>query len=450
MGIGIALALMVLVVAFFYGSGAAFEELNCKEIDNLEEQGDVKAKQINKILESPSAFINTVLFVSTICVLLSGGIICFYMSQQLLPAAVIFTCVYLCFGIILPKKLAGRFAVSWSNAVISPILFCVMICRPFTWTFSMVVKVVLRICGIKDDRDEADVTEEEILSMVNEGHEQGVIEANEAEMINNVFEFWDKQAQDIMTHRNNISGVDGSMKFQDAIDFMLGESFSRFPVFDDNIDHVLGILYFKDAMRMHMEDDILNLPIKDVPNLLREPVFMPETKNINDIFKNMQLTKNQMVVVVDEYGQTAGLITMEDILEEIVGNILDEYDEEEFYIQENGQDEYVIEGKTPLEDLEERLHIDFGETEFETINGFMISKLDHIPEPEEEFDFDYGGYNFKLLGVENKVISSVLVTKIKKTGIGENTENTTDTDHNLREEYEQCTLVNDVTPTYQK
>ena len=168
-------------------------------------------------------------------------------------------------------------------------------------------------------------------------------------------------------------------------------------------------------MRFHASKEDSNLPVKEMEGLLREAVFIPETKNIDALFQMMQSSKTQMVIVVDEYGQTSGLIAMEDILEEIVGNILDEYDEDEEYIEAtDNADEYIIEGKTPLEELEERFHIFFKEEEFETLNGFMISKLDKIPEENEDFDIDVGDYNFKILSVENKMIQSVLVTKIKQ------------------------------------
>ena len=149
---------------------------------------------------------------------------------------------------------------------------------------------------------------------------------------------------------------------------------------------------------------------------------MPQTKNIDELFQDMQSRKLQMAIVVDEYGQTDGLVAMEDILEEIVGNIMDEYDEEQEYIEDKGNDEYIMEGKTPLEELEELFDISFDDVEFETLNGFMIYRLDRIPEPDEEFDVDYQGYNFKILAVQNKMIQSVLVTKLPEETVEEETE----------------------------
>ena len=259
--------------------------------------------------------------------------------------------------------------------------------------------------------EEGDVTEEEIIDMVNEGQEQGIIEAAEAEMISNIFEYKEKEAQDIMTNRNHIIALDGELLLKDAIEAVLNGKVSRYPVYEENIDHIIGILHLKDAMRYHADHDKLHTPLRKLTDLLREPEFIPQTRNIDELFKEMQSKKLQMVIVIDEYGQTSGLIAMEDILEEIVGNIMDEYDEETEYIEEKGNDEYIIEGKTPLEELEERFEISFGDVEFETLNGFLISKMDKIPEENEQFEVEVENYHFKILSVENKMIHSVLVTR---------------------------------------
>ncbi|MCI6812574.1 MAG: hemolysin family protein [Lachnospiraceae bacterium] len=257
-------------------------------------------------------------------------------------------------------------------------------------------------------------TEEEIISMVHEGHEQGLIQASEAKMITNIFEFGDKQAQDIMTHRSNIVAITGESTLDEAIRFMLQQRHSRYPVYEENIDHILGILHLKDALRMQYKGQNRNEPVGRIPGLLREAKFIPETRKVDALFRTMQSTKLQMVVVVDEYGQTSGLIAMEDILEEIVGSIMDEYDEEEEHIAQTSKDQYVIEGLTPLKELEERFGILFHEEEFETLNGFLIAKMDKIPGPQDEFNIDVDGYNFKVLSTANNRIQSVLVTKSDK------------------------------------
>ncbi len=431
---------LLLIDVFFYGFGAAISKLNEKEIERRAlEDKDKKSIRLEKIINSPAVYINTVQLVVTLINIIMGA---FYLNIWLrmingtlelvagkwlhmkeLSAQVItivatmlslFVLLYilLTFGVLLPKKIAARHPERWAYACINPAYSITRILFPMTGLVSATTNGLLFLFGVRNNENENDVTEEEIINMVQEGHEQGVIQASEAEMISNIFEYRDKEAQDIMTHRKNIVAIDGDTPLQDAITFMLEGKNSRYPVYEDNVDHIIGILHLKDAMRFHTRQSNVNCNIKEVKGLIREAHFVPQTKNIDELFKEMQSGKLQMVIVVDEYGQTDGLVAMEDILEEIVGTIQDEYDEDQEYIEDKGNDEYVMEGQTPLEELEELLEISFAEEEFETLNGFLISRLDKIPEPDEEFDVDYEGYNFKILSVENKMIQSVLVSKL--------------------------------------
>lgn len=287
------------------------------------------------------------------------------------------------------------------------------------------IKNFFRTLGKKNGDSAEDVTEE-IISMVNEGHEQGVLQDTEAEMITNIFEFGDKEAHDIMTNRKSILAIENDTLLDDAICQMLDDGKSRFPVYEENIDNVKGILHFRDAILAQQEPGNSRKKINEIPGLIREAMFVPETKNIADLFRTMQRMKTQMVIVIDEYGQTKGILAMEDILEEIVGNIMDEYDKDEEHIEETGnQDEYIIEGITPLEELEDRFPVSFHEEEFDTLNGFMIAKMDRIPEKNEDFSVTVDGYNFKILSVENKMIKSVLVSKVKEPDTQEETKKNT-------------------------
>lgn len=431
---------LLFVDMFFYGFGAALSSLNRAEIERrAEEEKDKKSIRLNAIIGNPTEYVNTVQLITTLINIVIGAVhlglllrivavgIRFVTKNQLqideIPAGVImaiatvfsaFVLLYitLTLGVLLPKKVAARVPERWAYACIGPVYVITRLLSPFTGLVTVTTNGILRIFGINGGEDEIDVTEEEIINMVNEGHEQGLIQASEAEMISNIFEFGDKEAQDIMTHRNNIVAIDADTLLMDAITFMMEGKNSRYPVYEENIDHVIGILHLKDAMRLHTDEKKMHCSLKDLEGLMREPSFVPQTKNIDELFQEMQAEKLQMVIVVDEYGQTDGLVAMEDILEEIVGNILDEYDEDSEHIEEKGDDKYVIEGKTPLEELEERLCISFEDEEFETLNGFLISRLDKIPEPDEQFDVDYGGFNFKILSVENKMIQSVLVTRL--------------------------------------
>lgn len=435
--------ILIIIDIFFYGFSEAVRALNEKEIEErARDNKDKKSIRLLRIIQEPSCYVNTLQLVITLSNVIMGGWYLGVFNERIRSflenickeyfagltgdlaalvemAAFILTMfivlyIVLTFGVLLPKKLAVRFADKWSYALITPMFFFLNILKPLTGFITGTANCILRLFGMKPDAEIIDVTEEEIISMVNEGHEQGVIEASEAELITNIFEYADKESQDIMTHRSNIIAIDGDMLLHEAIHFMLTEKNSRYPVYDENIDKIIGILHLKDALRMQEKNRDENRPVREIEGLLREAKFIPLTRNIDDLFKAMQSQKLQMVIVVDEYGQTAGLIAMEDILEEIVGNILDEYDEEDDYIEEKSEDEYIIEGKTPLEELEERFNITFDEEEFETLNGFLISRLDRIPDENEEFDVDVDGYNFKIISVENKMIQSVLVTKLKQ------------------------------------
>ena len=249
-----------------------------------------------------------------------------------------------------------------------------------------------------------DVTEEEIKSMVNEGHEQGVLLASEAEMINNIFEFGDKEGKNLIV-------IDGNLSYNDAVSFIIENSKSRYPVYLDDIDNIIGVLHIKDAFAFAQKNEVFRTSIKDIPNLIREVDFVPETLNIHTLFKMMQAKKSHMVIVVDEYGQTSGAVAMEDILEEIVGNIEDEHDEEETLIRQNPDGSYLMNGLASMPEVIELLGLPVDEDAFETLNGFLVSLLEKIPNDGETAQINMYGYDFNVLKVEDKMIREVLVRK---------------------------------------
>ena len=257
-----------------------------------------------------------------------------------------------------------------------------------------------------------DVTEEEIISMVREGHEQGTILASEAELIHNVFEFDDKEVKDIMTHRKNIVSLDGSMSFIDAIEFIIDTGKSRFPVYENDVDSIIGVLHIKDAFTFFEKNEVYRSSIKDIDGLIRPVDFIPETVNINDLFKKMQSKKSHLAMVVDEYGQISGLIAMEDILEELVGNIEDEHDEEENYIRKNDDETFIMDGMTEFSDVKEALSLPVDDDAYETLNGFIISLSDKIPEEGDKTVIRAYGYKFSVMSVEDKVIKQVMIKKL--------------------------------------
>ena len=252
--------------------------------------------------------------------------------------------------------------------------------------------------------------ENEIVSMLNEGQEQGEILESEAEMITNIFDLDETNSSEIMTHRKNIHAIDGTWTLKEAMEYVLDEPYSRFPVYLDSIDNIIGILHIKDAIRFYVKEEGLNKEIKDIEGLLQKAYFIPETSKINSIFKNMQSNKTHMEIVVDEYGQTSGIICMEDILEEIVGNIFDEHDEVEVNITKLSDNVYQVRGLTPLEEIEEEIGITYEDEDFETLNGYLISKIDRIPDHDAGTEIKEDGVTYRILAVEDKTISLVKIT----------------------------------------
>ena len=257
-----------------------------------------------------------------------------------------------------------------------------------------------------------DVTEEEIISMVHEGHEKGNILASEVEMINNIFEFDDKEVKDIMTHRKNILSLDGDLSYIDAVGLMIDAGKSRFPVYENDIDNIIGVLHIKDAFEYSQRNEVFRTSIKDIKGLIKEADFVPETVNINDLFKRMQAKKNHLAMVIDEYGQISGIVAMEDILEELVGEIEDEHDEEEDLIQINDDQSYYMDGMTDFSDVKETLNLPLEEDAFETLNGFLIAQMDKIPEEDEKPVINAYGYEFSVLSVNDNVIGQVMIKKV--------------------------------------
>lgn len=255
-----------------------------------------------------------------------------------------------------------------------------------------------------------DEVENEIIDLVDEAHEQGYIEETEAEMIQNIFEFGDKDAKDIMVHRKNIHALDADMTLDDAVAYILEHTNSRYPVYRENIDNIIGFIHIKDVMKHQQTQSYRKRKISMIPELIRQVALIPETRNINDILKGMQMKKVHIAIVIDEYGQTSGLVTMEDVLEVIVGNIFDEYDQSEIFIQPQIDQSILMDGLTPLDDVEKVLGIDLGNHKMETLNGYLTFLLEHIP-TEEDVEINANGYRFQILSVDNNIIQKVRVEK---------------------------------------
>ncbi len=233
-----------------------------------------------------------------------------------------------------------------------------------------------------------------------------------AALIRNIFRYMDKDAKDIMTHRKNIIAIDGKETLENALKFMLDENFSRFPIYKEDIDEIVGFLHLRDAMECYLAREQRKIPVSELGDYIRAVTFIPETKSIDTLFREMQVSHNHVVIVLDEYGQTSGLVTMEDILEELVGNILDEHDVEEKMITRLVTGNYLVNGFAELEDLEDYLGIQFDKENYGTLNGFLIDQLERIPSQDEHCVVEYEGYRFTVLLVDNNTIRRVKIEKL--------------------------------------
>ncbi len=283
--------------------------------------------------------------------------------------------------------------------------------NPYLIIFLLIIillELVALIIMYKKSKQE-NITEEDVISLVNEGHEDGNILASEAAMIQNIFEFSDTDAKDIMTHRKNIVAINGDYSVREAISFINNNNMSRYPVYLEDLNNIIGILHIKDILT-YVDKDIDNLKVKDLHEALSTAEFVPETHGINTLFAKMQSKKRHMVIVVDEYGQVSGLLSLEDILEEIVGNIEDEHDEAENSIEVKTEDSFMMEGSTTLEEVEEILGTLLSE-DYETLNGYLVSLYGKIPEDGKSFTLEDDNFVFYIKNVTDKVIDSVYVRR---------------------------------------
>lgn len=426
----------VVVNAVMYSFASAVQNLNGSEIEKKALEGSGKDKKLLKYLQNPTKFINTIQLMTGFMAVVVGyfqlGIYAervrrffigigagFYLSDipmyfiAYLLVSLYLMLILLSIGIYVPKRLGVKYSSQIAYAFVGLINLLVAVFTPFTAFITFFSNLILRIIGIDPNETALNVTEEEIINIVNEGHEQGVLEEREAEMISNIMELDDKTVGDIMVHRKNIVAIDGNWTLKETVDFIAEENNSRYPVYLDDIDNIIGLLHIKDVLFYYHKSTYNDMAVRDIGDLLRKPEFIPETRNLDDLFKEMQTNKNHMEIVVDEYGQTAGLVAMEDILEEIVGNIMDEHDEEQYNIIKQTEDTYLVKGLTPLEEIEDELGISFDEEEFDTMNGFIISKLDRIPAKGERPEITACGCIFRVREVDGKIISLLEIVKNK-------------------------------------
>lgn len=325
--------------------------------------------------------------------------------------------LFLSVSIFLPYYVCSRDPVRFLLRFYHPFRTAEFIFTPALFIMNRSTELLSKLFGSDSDIDPDEVTEDEIISLVNEGHEDGSILASEAAMIQNILSFDEKNAKDIMIHRNDMVCIKADATLSDAINFVIKNHFSRYPIFGEDLDDILGVIHIKDLLDLSMQRNLLSKHLTEIPDLIIEIESVPETHGINTLFTTMQLEKSHMVIVVDEYGQTSGLIAMEDILEEIVGNIQDEHDEEHESISKLNERVYMMEGRTTLTDASSQLGIELTSEDVETLNGYLISNLGRIPDEHETFSIKSDGLRFYVLDVENNVIQGVRVVREEKQNI---------------------------------
>lgn len=420
------LVILILLNAFFASAEIAFITLNDSKINKQAKEGDKKAKQIKKMLENPSRFLATIQIGITLAGFLSSAFASETFASKLSPilnnllpmlsiqtwqaiSIVIITIILsyftLVFGELVPKRLAMKNYEKIAFATIGIIRLLYMLTLPFVKLLTASTNIVSKLFGVSEKEEEV-VTEEEIKMMVDVGEEKGSIEEEEKELINNVFEFNDITVSEVMTHRKNIFGIEESTTIQEFIEELDEYKYSRIPVYEETIDQVRGILYLKDALKY-----VKSKKVTKIKSIMRTAYFVPETKPINEQLKEFQKNKKQLAIVLDEYGGTAGLVTVEDILEELVGNIFDEYDEEEEDYKKLDENTYLINGNVSIYELKKILKVDIPEGDYDTLSGYLLDEMGRIPDDEEKPIIETRDVTYKIEEYEEKRIIKVKACK---------------------------------------
>jgi putative hemolysin len=421
------LFVLILVNAFFAMSEIAIISLNDAKIEKMAEDGHKKAKLIKKLTKNSSNFLSTIQIGVTLAGFLTSASAAQSFAVMLtnalskrwtaLPyniilglATVVITVIVSYFSLVLgelvPKKIAMQKSEKVSFAVAKALLVFSKIFAPFVKILSLSTNGVVRLFGLDPNAGDEVVTEEEIRMMVDVGEEKGVIESEQKEMINNIFEFDDIAVADIMTHRTDMECIEVDEPLQAILPIAIESGHSRIPVYDDDPDNIIGVVYVKDLLP-YVGTSIPKS--KTLRHIMRKAMYIPESKNCGELFNEMTEKKIQMAIVIDEYGGTAGIVTLEDLLEAIVGNIQDEYDNEDEEISVIDETTFTIDGITDIEEVEEELDIKLPEGDYDTLGGFIISELGFLPVDGEMNTVEYNGIEFTVLNVEDRRIGKVKV-----------------------------------------
>ena len=390
------LIILLIGSGFFSASETALMSLSKIKMRHMEEDGVKGAKLVSTLIEDSNRLLTSILIGNNIVNIAATSITTSLFTAMLGAQGVaiatgLMTVLVLIFGEITPKTISANNPEKASLVVAKPIKFFVTILTQIVWIFNIITKVIFKLFGVDDKGVKPFITEEELKTMVNVSHEEGLLEMEEREIINNVFEFGDMQAKEAMVQRLDIVAIDMEDSYEEIIDLFKTEKLSRMPVYEETIDDIIGILNIKDIIFLS-DEEIENFDIK---KYMREAFFTYEFKKITQLLEEMKKDKSQMAIVVDEYGGTAGLITIEDLVEVIVGDIEDEYDEEEDEIQVISPNEFLVDGSTKISDVNEILNIELESEEFDSIGGYIIGYIRHIPEENEIIEMDNIKFNIE-------------------------------------------------------
>ena len=421
----IVLIILIAINAYFAASEIAFISLNDAKIEKEAKEGNKKAKQIYKMVKEPSRFLATIQIGITLAGFLSSAFASETFASELAPilnnliplgvniwntiSIIIITIILsyftLVFGELVPKRVAMKNYEKIAYGTVGVIRGISIFTSPFVKLLTVSTNLVSKIFGVSA-QEEGTVTEEEIRMMVDVGEEKGAIEEEERELINNVFEFNDKVVSEVMIHRTEIFAVDVKSNISDILEEIDDFKYSRIPVYDETIDDIKGILYTKDLIKFLKSQ-------KDgkIKNIMREAYFVSENKPIDDLFRDLQRNKKQIAIVVDEYGGTSGIITMEDILEELVGNIFDEYDDVELDYEKIDDNTYLINGNVSIYELKKILGVEIPEGEYDTLSGYLIELMGRIPKDDEKPVIETPKVTYKIEEYEDKRIIKVKACK---------------------------------------
>ena len=426
------LFLLVLIVlnAFFAASEIALISLNDNKIKLMADDGNKKAIILQKLLGEPSRFLATIQIGITLAGFLASAFASESFADRLVnfiktleipipenvlktTAVIVITIILSYFTLVLgelvPKRLAMKKAESISFIVVKPLNLLSIVASPFVKLLTISTNFFVRLFGVDPNADEEHVTEEEIRMMIDVGEEKGTIEENEKEMINNIFEFNNKTVSDIMTHRTNIAALPVDSTITEVTSFFNREKYSRVPIYEDSIDNIIGVMHSKYLIQFLSEGD--NKENFDLRNFIRQPYFVPTSKRTDELFQELKQNKNHLAIIIDEYGGTAGIVTLEDLIEEIVGNIFDEDDEVEKYMEKIDDNTFIIQGSLSLDEVQEALGVTLPVDDYETLSGFITGQLGRIPEKGDKSIVEYEELVFKVEEVKEKKISKIKVCR---------------------------------------